>query len=58
MLTNIGLLLSSVRFWILSLTAIISILQGMPVLDVLQVWAAAVVTVGSADSVAKKLGGK
>lgn len=54
---SISALLGSVRFWILTLTAVISALQGIPLLDVLQAWAAAVVAVGSVDSAAKKLAG-
>lgn len=58
MANKIIALLGSVRFWIVTLTAVISVLQGMPVLETVQVWAAAVVAIGSLDSVASKFGGR
>lgn len=48
-------LLGSVRFWIVTLTAVVSVLQGMPALEVFQAWAVAVVGLGTLDSVALKL---
>jgi len=50
-------LLGSVRFWIVTLTAVISVLQGTPLLETVQMWAAAVVAIGSLDSVASRFAG-
>jgi hypothetical protein len=55
MVDKIFALLGSVRFWILTLTAVVSVLQGMPFLEVFQVWAAAVVGLGTLDSVTKNM---
>jgi len=55
MVDKIIALLGSVRFWILTLTAVVSVLQGMPFLEVFQVWAAAVVGLGTLDSVTKNM---
>lgn len=57
MVNKILVLLGSVRFWIITLTAVISVLNGMPLLETFQVWAAAVVGVGTADSIASRVGG-
>ena len=57
MINKIKGLLSSIRFWTLTLTAIVALLNGQPLLDVLQVYLSAVVLVGSADSVAKNFAG-
>lgn len=48
-------LLTSVRFWIVTLTAVVSVLSGTDFLTTFQVWAAAVVGIGTADSVATRL---
>ena len=57
MSTKIKALLGSVRFWIVTLTAIISVLSGTPVLETFQVWAAAVTAIGTLDSIATKAAG-
>lgn len=57
MMQKIVAILSSVRFWILTLTAILGMLNGQPVVMVLQVWLAAVAALGTLDSVANKIGG-
>ena len=57
MITKILAILGSVRFWIITLTAVISILQGSPLLDVVQVWLIAIATLGTLDSVAKNIAG-
>lgn len=49
---------TSIRFWILTLTAVLGILNGQPVVTVLQIWLAAVAALGTLDSVANKIGGK
>lgn len=50
-------ILMSVRFWILTLTAVLGLLNGQPVVMVLQVWLGAVAALGTLDSVANKIGG-
>jgi hypothetical protein len=50
-------ILGSIRFWILALTAILAILNGEPVLMVLQVFFAAVAGLGTLDSVASRFAG-
>lgn len=55
--SKIGGILSSVRFWILTLTAVISILNGQDSVSVVQVWLGAVVALGTLDSVAKNIAG-
>lgn len=50
-------LLGSIRFWILTLTAVLAVLQGAPLLDTIQVWGLAVAAVGTIDSAASKIGG-
>lgn len=59
-------ILGSVRFWILTLTAALALLEASatggltPVyaINTVQVWLAAVVGVGTLDSVASKFAGK
>lgn len=58
MLNKIFAIFGSVRFWILTLTAVIAILDGQAVLSVIQVWLAAVAALGTLDSFALKFGGK
>jgi len=58
MISKVVALLGSVRFWIVTLTAVISVLNGAPVLETFQVWAAAVVGIGTLDSVATKIASK
>lgn len=51
-------ILSSVRFWIVTLTAVVGVLNGQDVVTVVQVWLAAVAGLGTLDSVASRIGGK
>lgn len=61
---KVGVILGSVRFWIVSLTAVVAILEGLVagtltstfVFDTVQIWLAAIVTIGTLDSVATKFG--
>ena len=50
-------LLGSVRFWILTLTAALAVLQGAPLVETIQMWGLAVAAVGTIDSAASKIGG-
>lgn len=50
-------ILTSVRFWVITLTAVIAVLDGNAVLTVIQVWLASVAAIGTLDSVALKIGG-
>jgi len=54
-------LLGSIRFWIVTLTAIVAVLEGWgdmaTVLDVVKLWLLAVAGIGTADSIAKNLSG-
>ena len=50
-------ILGSVRFWIVTLTAIVGVLNGQDVVTVIQVWLAAVAGLGTLDSVATRIGG-
>lgn len=58
MLEKIKQILGSVRFWIVTMAAITGILEGQEVLQVIQVWLAAVAAIGTLDSVALKFSGK
>ena len=58
MASKIWALLGSIRFWILTLTAVLAVLQGAPLVDTVQLWGIAVAGVGTLDSVASKIGGK
>ncbi len=57
MLTKLGCLFDSLRFWIVVLTAALAILNGQPVIETIQIALAAVVGIGTLDSVATKVGG-
>ena len=57
MIEKIKAILGSVRFWIVTLTAVVAILNGQPVLEVVQVWLGAIATLGTLDSVAKNFAG-
>ena len=57
MAEKIFALLGSVRFWVVTLTAVISVLNGTPLLETLQVWAAAVTAIGTLDSFASRFAG-
>ncbi len=54
-------ILGSLRFWLVTLTAALAIAEivwgGTEVVRVLQAWLAAVVGIGTLDSVATKIGG-
>ncbi len=59
---KIGEILGSVRFWLLTLTAIIMILQAKGIIDdatfdIIKVWLLGVFGVGTVDSIASKIGG-
>lgn len=56
--TKIGALLSSIRFWAITFASLAAILNGQEFLTVVQAWLAAIVTVGSMDSAASRIGGK
>jgi len=58
MSSKILALLGSIRFWILTLTAVLAVLQGASLIDTVQIWGVAVAGVGTLDSVASKIGGK
>lgn len=58
MIEKVLALLGSLRFWIVTLTAVTSYLNGVDFQTVLNIWAAAVVGLGTADSVAERLAGK
>mgnify|MGYP001595230333 CR=1 FL=1 len=55
---KILVLLGSVRFWIITLTAILGVLQGQDPMLVGQLWLGTVAGVGTLDSIASKIGGK
>ena len=54
-------ILGSVRFWLVTVTAALAIAEilwgGTEVIRILQGWLAAVVGIGTLDSVARKIGG-
>lgn len=58
MLAKVAVILGSVRFWIILLTAALAILNGAPLIETIQTALAAVVVIGSADSVASRIAGK
>jgi len=65
--TKLTDILKSVRFWIVTLTALLAILQSYvdaghlwnvsEVLTIVQVWLATVAGIGTLDSVAERVGG-
>jgi len=57
MLEKVLNILGSVRFWIVTLTAVVGVLNGQDVSTVVQVWLAAVAGLGTLDSVATKFSG-
>lgn len=57
MVDKIKALLTSVRFWIITLTTIVMVLEGKPFMDALQLWSAAVVGLGTLDGVASRFAG-
>lgn len=57
MQAKIAGLLGSVRFWIIVVTAVLALLNGMPLIETIQVALAAIVALGTADSVASRIGG-
>ncbi len=58
MIEKIKTLFTSVRFWIIILTAVLAILNGQPLIETVQVALIAVVGIGSVDSFALKLSPK
>lgn len=64
MFSKIKELIGSLRFWIVTLTAVLAVLQQVAggtvdivsVIDILQTWLGVVVGIGTLDSVALKLG--
>ncbi len=54
MVTKITAILGSVRFWIIVLTAVLGVLNGAPVIETIQIALAAIVGLGTLDSVAIK----
>ena len=64
MLNKAKMILGSLRFWIVTLTAVTAVLEAIVggtftiefVFNTVQVWLAAVVTIGTLDSVATKFG--
>ncbi len=55
--SKIAKLLGSDRFWLITATAVVSYFNGIDPLTVMQVWAAAVVGIGTVEKVATKIGG-
>lgn len=60
---KIGGILGSVRFWLLTIIAIVMILQVKGIIDgatfdIIKAWLIAVFGVGTLDSLASKVGGK
>lgn len=58
MLKKVLNIMSSVRFWIIVLTAILALLNGADFIPTVQYALSAVVALGSLDSFGKKLAGK
>lgn len=64
MKNKIKAILGSIRFWIITFTAVIAILEGIAmsgldicvILDVVKIWLVAVAGLGTLDSVASKIG--
>jgi len=63
--TKLGAILGSVRFWIVTLTAIIAVLEAhagggglTAILDVVKLWLITVAGIGTADSIAERIGVK
>ena len=50
-------ILGSVRFWIVTLIAVTSVLQGADLVDTIQIWLGAIATLGTLDSIALKSSG-
>lgn len=57
-------ILGSVRFWIVTLTAIVAILEAQTggaglaeILEIVKIWLITVAGIGTADSIASKIGG-
>ena len=58
MIEKVLALLTSVRFWVIILSAIVAVLNGNPLLDTIQVALAAIVALGTIDSAAVKFSSK
>lgn len=50
-------LLGSMRFWILTLTGVLALLNGVAVIPAVQAWLLGVAALGTLDSVASRIGG-
>lgn len=50
-------ILGSVRFWLLTLTGLLALLNGQPLIETTQVWLAAIAALGTADSIASRFAG-
>ena len=57
MTNKIWAIFGSVRFWIVTLTAALALLNGQPVIETVQMWLAAIALIGTIDKVATKIGG-
>ena len=57
MVSKITAITGSVRFWVIMLSAVVAVLNGSPLLDTVQVALAAVVAIGTADSISSRIGG-
>lgn len=57
MVAKVFALFGSVRFWIIVLTAALAVLNGQPVVETIQIALAAVVSLGTLDSVASRVSG-
>jgi len=64
-MTKIKELFGSIRFWLVTLTAVVAVLQGYvtnevfiiaDILTTIEIWLGAVVGVGTLDSIATKFG--
>ena len=51
-------ILGSPRFWLITATAVVAVLNGADFQVTLQAWTAAVVGIGTVEKVAAKIGGK
>lgn len=65
MKNKIKMIAGSIRFWIITLTGVIAILEGIAItggfdilatIDVIKIWLVAVAGLGTLDSVASKIG--
>lgn len=57
MMTKLMELLGSLRFWQVTLVAVLAVLDGQSVIPVMQVWLGAVAAIGTFDSIASRFAG-